>query len=230
MLICVDESGSINNHNENQPYFVVALIHILGKGSLKRKYIKFVDQNRERLKELDVDGEMFEGDTFRELKGHYFDSDMKHKFLSFFKDSDSFEIYFIKYFNKNLTDKFCQNKERAFNYPLKKAFSFFIRGGFLPNEDCHINLDNRNLKTDSKMQLDEYLNTDLIGSIGYTGTFTVEYFNSKENRFVQIADVFSNIFYNSLFTDEYDVEIRQYRDMGKIRRVFEFPLYHDEKV
>ena len=70
MLICVDESGSINNHNENQPYFVVALIHVLGKGSLKRKYIKFVDQNRERLKELDVDGEMFEGDTFCELKGH----------------------------------------------------------------------------------------------------------------------------------------------------------------
>lgn len=229
MLICIDESGSINNHNEYQPFFVVTLVHVLGKGSLKRKYIKFVKDNLKRLKELDVDNEMFEGDVFRELKGHYFDADMKHRFLSFFKDSKSFELYYIKYYNKNLTDKFCQNKERAFNYPLKKAFSFFIRGGYLPNEDCHINLDNRNLKTDSKMQLDEYLNTDLIGGIGYNGTFTVDYYDSKNNRFVQIADVFSNIFYNSLFTNDFDNEIRQYRNTGKIRRIFEFPLYHDEK-
>ena len=55
MLICVDESGSINNHNQNQPYFVIALIHVLGKGSLKRKYDKFVRDNITRLKELDIE-------------------------------------------------------------------------------------------------------------------------------------------------------------------------------
>lgn len=228
MLICIDESGSINNHNLKQPYFVIALIHVIGKGSLKRKYDKFVKDNFNRLKELDKDNEMFSGDVFRELKGHYFDFDMKHKFLEHFKNSKSYEIYYIKYYNNDLTDKFCQNKERAFNYPLKKALSFFIRDGYLPNEDCRINLDTRNLKTDSKMQLDEYLNTDLIGGIGYTGTFVVQYFDSKDNKCVQIADVFSNIFYNSLFIDEFDSEIRYYKEQGIIRRVFEFPLQHDK--
>lgn len=224
MLICIDESGSINNNNDNQPYFVISMVHILGKGSVKRKYDKFVKDNLVRLKELDVENEMFDNDVFKELKGHYFDVDMKHKFLAFFNDMTSFELFFIKYDNKKLTDKFCANKERAFNYPLKKAISFFIKRGFLPNEDCHINLDNRNLRTDSKMQLDEYLNTDLIGGIGYNGTFVVDYFDSKDNKCVQIADVFSNIFYNSLFVDEYDSELRHYKESGRIKRVFEFPL------
>ena len=210
MLICVDESGSINNHNQNQPYFVIALIHVLGKGSLKRKYDKFVRDNITRLKELDIDGEMFSGGTFLEIKGHCFDSEMKIRFLNFFFESKSFEVFYIKYHNNFLTDKFCKNKERAFNYPFKKAMSSFISNKLLPNEDCRINLDNRNLKTDSRMQLDEYLNTELIGDIGYEGTFITEYFNSKDNKCVQIADVFANVFYHNLFTNEFHDELKKY--------------------
>ena len=225
MLICIDESGSINNKNPKQPYFVIALVRVKGKATLKGKYDRFVNQYRNRLKELDIEGEMFSGDKFKELKGHCLDFEMKHNFVNFFKNTESYEVYYLKYYNSRLSDSFCKNKERAFNYPLKKAISYFMSKELLPLEDCRLNLDNRNLKTDSRMHLDEYMNTDLIGELNYTGNVVVEYFDSKDNKCVQIADVFSNLFYNSLFTNEFDDDINELICLGRIKRIFEFPLH-----
>lgn len=224
MLICIDESGSVNNHNEHHPYFVITLVRVLGKGTLKDKYQKFYNQYKDRLKNLDIDNKMFDGDKLLELKGFYFDDQLRHEFVKFFKNSTSYEIYYIKLVNSRLTDTFCKNKERAFNYPLKTALCYFIRKGLMPNEDCRLNLDNRNLKTDSKMQLDEYINTELVGDINYKGNFIAKYFDSKANRLIQIADVFSNIFYVSLFNEEFSEDIKELKRLGRIKCIFEFPL------
>ena len=93
----------------------------------------------------------------------------------------------------------------------------------LPNEDCRINLDNRNLKTGSRMQLDEYINTELAGESNYQGTMVTEYFDSKDNHLIQVADVFSNIFYASLFNEELKKDIEELKSLGRIRYIFEFP-------
>ena len=200
------------------------MVRVLGKGTLKDKYKDFCEKYKERLKELDKNSEMFDGLKLKELKGHCFDIQMKHDFLDFFKTTASYEVYYIKFVNSRLTDSFCKNKERAFNYPLKMALCYYIRKGMLPNEDCRLNLDNRNLKTDSKMQLDEYLNTELVGEVGYKGNVVTEYFDSKNNRLIQIADVFSNIFYSSLYNDEFSEDLKSLRNLGRVKGVFEFPL------
>lgn len=224
MLISIDESGSINNHNDTQQFFVITLIRVKGKGTLKGKHAKFVNKFKNRLKELDVDNKMFNGDDFLELKGHYFDSEMRRNFLEFFKNSSSFEIYYIKYYNAYLSDTFCKNTERAFNYPLKLALHYYLKNGVLPSEDIKLNLDNRNLKTDSKMELGEYLNTELTGSLDYDGHVDVTYFDSVNNRCIQIADVFSNIFYQNLSTHEFDQEFKEMQMDGHIKGIFEYPL------
>jgi hypothetical protein len=223
MLICIDESGSINNHDDRHPYFVITLVRVLGKGTLKGKYQKFCNRYMERLKTLDIDNKMFDGEKLLELKGCYFDNQLRHEFINFFKTSSSYEIYYIKFTNSSLSDNLCRNKERAFNYPLKTAICYFLRKGMLPNEDCRINLDNRNLKTGSRMQLDEYINTELAGESNYQGTMVTEYFDSKDNHLIQVADVFSNIFYASLFNEELKKDIEELKSLGRIRYIFEFP-------
>lgn len=45
MNIYIDESGSINNHNPNNKYFIITLIHAVNKASLKRAYKRFVFLN-----------------------------------------------------------------------------------------------------------------------------------------------------------------------------------------
>lgn len=235
MYLYVDESGSINNHNEKQPYFVIAIVYAKSKGALKGKYDKFVKQNIDRLKQLDApvhsnsktlskNGNiMFKNGIFQELKGHKFDTTMKKDFLNFFNSSNSFEVLYIKLINCKLTDKFCKNTERGFNYPLKLALCYYISKGVLPNEDCYINLDNRNLKTDTKMQLDEYINTELNGIPEFDGTVHVKYYDSTKCKLVQVADVFSNIYYSNLFSNDFQDEFNEMRRSGKIKE-FVFPL------
>lgn len=224
MLISIDESGSINNHNASQKYFLITLIRVKGKGTLKGKHAKFVSKYHDRLKELDVDHKMFDGDNFLELKGHYFDSEMRKNFIDFFRTSSSYEIIYIKYYNASLSDTFCKNTERAFNFPLKLALQYYIEHNILPAEDINLNLDNRNLKTDSKMELGEYLNTELMGNLDYDGHVKVTYFDSINNRCIQIADVFSNIYYQNLTTHEFDKDFNELIRDGHIKGIFEYPL------
>ena len=236
LIIYIDESGSINNHNPHQKYFVVALINATNKDSLKRAYKRFVSANHERLLELDQDkvnpktgevlrpgGKMFVNGSFKELKGSQFDKPMKQKFVDFFAKKQSFEIYIIKITNSNLTDIFCQNTARVFNYTMKLALEYFIRKGFIPNEDCSLQLDERNEKTETKYFLENYLNTELSMNGTSTGKFDVTYFDSADNNLIQIADVFANLYYSNLQTGEYSDEIKKLEDAGILKFVFEFP-------
>lgn len=55
MTFYIDESGSINNHLSHNKHFVIALVRVLNKKSLKRSYKRFVSSNYDRLLELDKD-------------------------------------------------------------------------------------------------------------------------------------------------------------------------------
>lgn len=237
MNIYIDESGSINNHIPNNKYFVIALIHVKNKECLKKAYKRFVSSNHDRLLELDQDkvhpktgkvikegGKMFLNGNFQELKGSQFDKEMKQKFVEFFSRKQTFEVYYIKIANDKLTDHFCQNTARVFNYSLKLALEYFIRKGYLPNEDCILQLDERNEKTETKFFLENYLNTELSMNGTATGKFDVSYFDSANNSLVQIADVFANLYYSHLQTGGYEAEFKLLQESGIFKFAFEFPM------
>lgn len=243
MLIYIDESGSVNNHNSASfPYFVIALVCVKEKDKLQRAYKRFVSSNMSRLRELDdarmnasgkvvrEGGKMFENGKFKELKGSQFDATMKRRFLSFFLTKPYFEVFFIKINNAKLEDRFCSNTARVFNYPLRLALGYYIKNGLLPNEACIIQLDERNERTKSKFFLQTYLNTELIMNGTCKGPFSVTYFDSANNRLIQIADVYANWFYSHLQTGAYSEELQTQRNAGIVKGIFEFPLQKTPRI
>lgn len=237
MNIYIDESGSINNTiSSHNPFFVISLIHVTDKDKLKRAYKRFVSSNLKRLKELDKDrvssngrviregGKMFDGDTFKELKGTQFDPDMKRKFLEFFSRKPYFEVFFIRINNAKITDRFCANTARCFNYTLRLALNYFIVNGLLPDEECNLQLDERNEKTETKYFLENYLNTELTLSGACNGPFKISYFDSANNHLIQIADVFANWYFSHLLTNDYNEEFNKLKEQGLIKFIFDFPL------
>lgn len=236
MIIYIDESGSINNKLPANQDFIISLVVASDKKALARSYKRFVSANYDRLKELDQDkltkdgriiragGKMFTNEKFSELKGSQFDKAMKQQFVQFFSQKDNFEWYIIRLHNCRLTDKFCNNSARAFNYSMRLALNYFISNGYLPNEDCYLQLDERNEKTETRHFLANYLNTELTLSGESSGNFTVEYFDSSNNKFIQISDVLANIYYSHVITGAYEDELRQLKDADILKYVFEFPL------
>lgn len=220
----------------NNKFFIIALVRATDKEALKKAYKRFVSSNHNRLLELDQDkihsktgkvikegGKMFKDGKFQELKGSQFDKDMKQKFVEFFSRKQSFELYYIKIANEKLTDQFCENTARVFNYTLKLALEYFINNGILPNEDCFLQLDERNEKTETKFFLKNYLNTELSMNGTAAGDFDVDYFDSADNSIIQIADVFANLYYSQMQTDGYGEEIQKLKDAGILKFEFEFP-------
>jgi len=236
LTLYIDESGSINNHMPDNKYFIIALINVFGKESLRKAYKRFVSANYDRLYKLDCDrvhpqsgkvvkesGKMFARGKFQELKGSKFDKEMKQRFVEFFSRRQSFEIFYIKINNEKMSDVFCQNKARVFNYVLRSALEYLIKNEYLPNENCSLQLDERNEKTDSRMFLVNYLNTELVMNGTTEAFFNVDYYDSKTNSLIQIADVFANLYYSHLKTGGYEEEMKILNDTGILRHIFEFP-------
>lgn len=236
MNIYIDESGSINNHIPNNGYFVICMLRVLNKKALKRAYKRFVSANYDRLLELDRDkispktgklikvgGKMFSDGKFIELKGAQFDRALKLEFVEFFSRKAVFEIFYIKIANEKLSDSFCENTARVFNYAVRLALDYFIRKGLLPEEDCLLQLDERNEKTETKYFLENYLNTELAMGGVTRGNFDVKYFDSANNDLIQLADVFSNLYYSHLQTNAYEEEFNKLEKAGILKFYFEFP-------
>ena len=78
-------------------------------------------------------------------------------------------------------------------------------------------------KTETKYFLENYLNTELTMAGAVKGKFSVTYFDSVDNKFIQIADVFSNLYYSELQTKHYTEEFRRLREIGILKGIFEFP-------
>ena len=236
MIICIDESGSINNHMPGAKYFIIAMIRVIDREALKKAYKRFVSANYDRLLELDRDkvnsntgkvikqgGKMFRNNKFLELKGSQFDKAMKEKFVEYFSRRQSFEIYYIEITNKKLSNQFCENISRLFNYVIRLALEYFFNKNYLPNEDCMLQIDERNERIEAKSFLENYLNTELCMNKTTTGKFFVAYFDSVNNALIQIADVFSNIYYSHMQTGSYEEEINKLKKQGILRCIFKFP-------
>ncbi len=237
MNLYIDESGSINNHSQHQKPFVIAIIHPHDTAKLKKVYKRFVSKHLKTLQELDAPkvntssgkilragNKMFSSGKFVELKGSMMNREMKFHFLEYFTKSHLFDVYFIHLDNPKLTDIFCKNTARAFNFSLKLALQCFFKQRLLPDENCHIQLDERNEKTGLKHNLQEYLNTELNMNGIAQSEFFVEYFDSSCNNIIQVADVFANIFYSNLLNGAYTEQLAKLKADGILRFIFKFPM------
>ena len=214
MNIYVDESGSINNKLTSKP-FVISLVHVLDFKKLNTTFRRFVSSNYSDLQKLDLDfsnkngrvtkqgGVMVQNGKFHELKGSQFNQSMKRKFTEFISAKKYFELYYIKINNNLLSDKICENTARAFNYTMKIALSYFLEHGLLTDDDCLLQLDERNERTEAKYFLENYLNTEFCLNGITEKHWSIKYLDSANNPFIQIADIMANLYYSELNTGAY---------------------------
>ena len=226
MNMYIDESGSINPLNTRlKRYFVIGIVIPKDKDKLKRVYKLFIRKNLKELKETDKYNIMFdENGNFIELKGSCLTEELKIKFLDFFCRNNLFEVRYIILDNSMISDKFIKNKARTFNYLIKLFLINSKKRGYIDDREIYLNIDERNVKTDSKFSLEDYLNQELVLSMDLVDTANVHYYDSSENIFIQIADVFSNLLYSNMLTNgKYDAKIKELKENGYILPTFVFP-------
>lgn len=221
----IDESGSMTRqYAKHNPYFVITLVRAPNPDKLRSLHKRFVRKHFDELRVADKDGKMFDGDRFVELKGSSFTPNLKREFVSYFCREGTLEVYYIVVDNKGIKGELYENTARAFNYVLNLALKCFIKSGHLPNDKYIIQLDERNERTDSRHFLQGFLNTNLRMEGYLSEDACVQYFESENNRNIQIADVLSNLYFSNLLTGNYKNEIRLMQDNGCLKFVFRFPL------
>ena len=148
---------------------------------------------------------------------------MKEKFLDFFSKKPLFEVYYIRLNNHGLSAKLADNKARCFNYLLKTFMTYYISHDILPKDTYAFHIDERNIRTDAKYTLEDYLNTELLYNGIMTENISVEYLDSCANEMIQIADVFANIYYSFLMTGKYKNKLNSLKKGKIIKDPFIFP-------
>lgn len=222
--IYIDESGSMTSrYNRSWPYFVISLVRGQNVRKLRTLYKRFIQDHLVALRASDTESRMFRDGCFRELKGSALTSDLKREFVSYFCRQGTMEIYYIVIDNAAVKAQTYHNTARAFNYLLKLALEYFIRGGFLPDDSYFLQLDERNERTETKRFLKDYLNTEFHTSCLLSSDLEVRYFDSSQNRIIQISDVLANLCYSQLLSDAYRPEINQMWESGCLKQVFWFP-------
>lgn len=213
------------NYYKNK-YFVICIIMPKNKDRLKRAFKRFISSNFDDLKKMDIDNKMFyDNGKFKELKGSCFTANMKRKFVAFFCQNELFEIYYIVCNNKKVKDYFYDNTARAFNYLLKLSFEHFTKYKQIPVKENYLFIDERNVRTETRSTLGEYLNTELVTGNHIQGEFYVEYCQSETRELIQIADVFSNIYYTNLIANNcFSNEINKMKSEKYISGEFIFPI------
>lgn len=211
------------------PYFIISMVKAEDPNALRKVYKRFVRKNFAELKKADAGkNKMFAGDKFLELKGSALTPQLKKDFVFSFCQDNLFELFFVVVNNelmKKAESQLYQNTARAFNFLIKLSLDYFIRKGLLPDQISSLQLDERNEKTEAKFFLENYLNTELINNGSLRSELSVRYFDSVNNRLIQVADVFANILYSELLTKNYTEQIDFMKKHGYIRYIYDFPHY-----
>ena len=225
----IDESGSMTKKNLRSfrnKYFVICILKPINEKELKKVFKRFISSNINRLKETDTEKKMFYSNgKFKELKGNSLTSNMKREFINYFCKNNLFELYYIYCENSKVKEYFYKNTSRSFNYLLKLGLEHFTKMKLIKKSTNHFFIDERNVRTDTKSALEEYLNTELVTAIDIQESFKIEYCQSESQELIQLADTFSNIFFSNLISkDCYKMEIEMMKKDGYIKDIFIFPL------
>ncbi len=221
----IDESGTMTvSHYRTHPYFIISIVRAKDIDRIKRIYKRFVREHMGELQKADDKGLMFSGSKFLELKGSCFTPKLKREFVDFFCRNNYFEVFYIVADNSRIQPKFYANTARAFNYLIRLALEYYIQKGYISNDGLFLQLDERNEKTETKHFLENYLQTELGLRNIVNNDCKVQYFDSSNNYIIQIADVFSNLYFSELKTKAYTKEIEYMKKKGYLKHIFEFPL------
>ena len=88
----------------------------------------------------------------------------------------------------------------------------------------HFHIDERNVSTKTIATLEEYLCIELVSVRRLQLGFAVEYHQSEVKELIQIADVFSNLYYSYIVKGRiFDKEINFMRSNNYIKNEFYFP-------
>lgn len=234
ITVFIDESGTIGKGTiKSRDYFIVTLLlvrdenidHI--KKVFKKERLKVVNKKialKERLKKN------------KEVKGSELSETEKKPIYDKIveKCGDKFEIAIILLDNQKATVKFRSNSSRAFNYLIKTFLQthFKKRSRYRDVNQMHFIIDERNVATESKFTLQEYLNTELnLMEVFSHEDIMVHYCDSKNYILLQLTDFISNTFYrywqknNKEAKENVDLLIKQ----TSTNKEFRFPYHHGKK-
>ena len=225
----VDESGSMTKKglkNIKNQYFVICIILVKSPKMLKRAYKRFISSNIELLRKDDKYNSMFyKTGKFKELKGSFMSNKLKKRFVEYFCKNNYFNIFYICSSNQMVNNYFYKNKARAFNYLMRLCIEHNSLNNNILKDYNYLNIDERNVSTKTIATLEEYLSIELTTVKNIQLGFIVEYFQSECKELIQIADVFSNIYYSYIVKGKlYDKEINYMRKNEYIKNEFYFPF------
>lgn len=226
----IDESGSLTSNSEEykQPFFIISIIKVKNEKLLRRNLKRFISRNMKILKKLEKANKMFINGKFIELKGSALNGALKRSFVEEIIKDEALEIFYIKVRNNLVKKAFLHNKARAFNFLLKLFFQYHLRKNNIQDDEYFLQIDERNIKTQSKNTLEDYLNTELILNDNLLSKqLFVKYFDSSQNKFIQVADVFSNLYYSHCLTNKYGDLFSNLIEKGILKEVFIFPKKTD---
>ena len=191
-FLYIDESGTMTTeYCEDFPYFIISVLRVFDAKILKRKIKRFISKHLEELKECDKSSKMFQDGNFKELKGSALSIGMKIKFAEYLMNcSDLFEVDIIKIENKHVIEETYDNKARAFNYFLDLFLTYRSHMNDYPSDEYLLQIDERNVKTDARRSLEDYLSIELCLKQNLYKKIQVLYFDSCDNSLVQLSDFF----------------------------------------
>ncbi len=196
IIVFVDESGTIKKGKLNNcEYFVITLLFIKDEKHLNKVF------RRSRLKVIKNNKELYQTlQNEKEIKGSWLLEEDKESIYKevLEKCKDDFEIAVIILDEMNSKEKFRENSARTFNYLIKNYLNKIFRkkSKFKYLNKFDFIIDERNVATESKATLKEYLNTEINLLQDFCeNDIDVHYYDSKKYLMLQLADFISNTFY-----------------------------------
>lgn len=227
ITVFVDESGTIPKETmKEKDFFIITLLFVEDKNieyvkKLFRRYRLQVIRKKESLfNTLKLKGEIKGSEVSEASKNIIYSKIMK-------KCNDKFELAIIVLNNAKATEKFKSNSSRAFNFLIKNYLCTYFKkySRYKKLNSIKFIIDERNVATESKYTLKEYLNTELnLVEHLSKEDIDVHYFDSKKYLLLQMTDFISNTFYRKLqknIDDKGNVQILL--DATCKKNIFKFP-------
>ena len=187
MYICIDESGSITNSCNyfKNNYFFLSLI-LTRDIKLFNVNVRRCSTTTSLLKKHIKENQ--------ELKGSGLKEKEKQPFLKKILNKGDFQICLVKVDNRRLYPYMKNDPARTFNYILKNVIVALKNKNIISNDEkIEFYIDNRNIKVESRNELEGYLIASLWEN-SMKNPIIVHYVDSRNNYGVQCADVIVNTY------------------------------------
>ena len=193
--IFIDESGTVCHTPDDKCFYIISFLFVKRdiskvKTVFKKEKLKLAAKYPKLGRLLTENSEIKGKDVSENKKSDVYKSLCE-------KCPGLFEIGIIVIDLKNCSTRFIENTARMFNYLVK----LFLIQKFCTSSSLyegsaaslHLVIDERNVATESRRTLEDYLNTELcVGTNLFAGDITVEYSDSKNFHLLQLSDFLTN--------------------------------------